>query len=402
MKSLKKFALPVVASVLVLGLGGIVGWLSIQDPIPDALPYQVALPQSEAPAQSASDVADPIPDGDTAITMTEEPEPTGEAPEAVVEEATQETAAAASNEIVEDAVSENSITEDAGAEDTVTANTVADASANEARAISMQPTPHPDLIEKGRYGLMPVISADGAESWQIYARPFDDSDTRPQIALVIGDLGLNRAQTHQALQLPGSVTLAFSPYAEGLQEWVIQARAAGHEVLLEMPMEPPNYPADDPGPRALLTSLGPTQNLDRLDWLLSRFQGYVGVIENMGGRFSTSPLHIEPVLVVLKRRGLTYISRRRNLDSLSHEIASEIELLSVGIDIEVDSDPSKQQINQRLAAAENRAIRTGTAIAGGRAYPTTFEAVRSWIEALESRDAVLAPLTAVIARQGTG
>jgi polysaccharide deacetylase 2 family uncharacterized protein YibQ len=400
MKRPKIRALPIVSGVLVLGLGGVVGWLSIQEPLPDSLPYQVNLPYTEpSVAVVADEPAETRPDGDTSITMTEEPEPVPE-PEPVVD-----TAAVEETEVeTVDAAATDEPATGPAAEATV--SIAADTSSEEAstpqRALRMQPIPHPDLIEKGRYGLMPVISADGAESWQIYARPYDDTDPRPQVALVIGDLGLNRAQTHQALQLPGSVTLAFSPYADGLQEWVRQARAAGHEVLLEMPMEPPNYPADDPGPRALLTSLGPTQNLDRLDWLLSRFQGYVGVIENMGGRFSTSPLHIEPVLTVLKRRGLMYISRRRNLDSLSREIAADIDLLSVGIDIEVDIDPSTREIDQRLSAAENRARRTGAAIAGARPYPATFEAVRAWMEELESRDAVLAPVTAVIARLETG
>ena len=390
--------LPVVAGTLVLGLGGLLGWLSIQEPLPEELPFTVELPDVAETAPVIAETVEPArAEDDTSITMTEEPEPE---PDAEPETDLADTVVADAADGIDEPEEPVTDSETVAANDAETADTkVAE---TDPRATRMQPTPHPDLIEKGRYGLMPVISADGDESWQIYARPFDDSDPRPQIALVIGDLGLNRTQTHQALQLPGSVTLAFSPYAEGLQEWVRQARAAGHEVLLEMPMEPPNYPADDPGPRALLTSLGPTQNLDRLDWLLSRFQGYVGVIENMGGRFSTSPLHIEPVLVVLKRRGLMYISRRRNLDSLSHEIAKDIELLSVGVDIEVDSDPSAQVIGQRLSAAENRAKRTGGAIAGARPYPATFDAVRAWIEELESRDAILAPLTAVMARLETG
>ena len=402
MKRPKIRALPIVSGALVLGLGGVVGWLSTQEPLPNALPYQVDLPYTERPAAAVADEPDVSrPAGDASITMTAEPEPEPE-PEPVVETAAAEEVEAKAVTVDAAAADEPATEPAVDATESMAAVTAPDEKSIPKRALRMQPIPHPDLVEKGRYGLMPIISADGAESWQIYARPYDDTDPRPPVALVIGDLGLNRAQTHLALQLPGSVTLAFSPYADGLQEWVRQARAAGHEVLLEMPMEPPNYPADDPGPRALSTSLGPTQNLDRLDWLLSRFQGYVGVIENMGGRFSTSPLHIEPVLIVLKRRGLMYISRHRNLDSLSHKIAANIDLLSVGVDIDVDADPSTREIDQRLSAAENRARRTGAAIAGARAYPATFEAVRAWIEELESRDAVLAPLTAVIARLETG
>ena len=57
---------------------------------------------------------------------------------------------------------------------------------------------------------------------------------------------------------------------------VARARGEGHEVLLQVPMEPFDYPDNDPGPQTLLTSLDAGQNIDRLHWLMSRFQGYVG------------------------------------------------------------------------------------------------------------------------------
>ena len=51
-------------------------------------------------------------------------------------------------------------------------------------------------------------------------------------------------------------------------------------------MEPFDYPDNDPGPQTLLTSLTPDQNIDRLHWLMSRFQGYVGIVSYMGARFT--------------------------------------------------------------------------------------------------------------------
>lgn len=369
---------------LSLALGGaLVGWLAGQDPVPDPLPYIISLPV-EMPAGDEGVEAAPSPEPDPAITMTP------------VEAARNDTDAAAPSDEPQVAMQPAPV---AGAGLTASPALPLSAIGLGERASSMQPAPHPALVEQGRYGLVPIVSADGRESWQVYARPFNDSDPRPLVALVFAELGMSRAKTHQVLQLPGAVTLAFSPYAEGLEDWVREARAAGHEVLLEVPMEPHGYPSNDPGPRALLTSLGPTQNLDRLNWLLGRFPGYVGIMEGMGGRFATSLPHMETVLDAVKRRGLLYVDRRRGASSVSIEIAQQIGLLSVGVEIDIDADPSPREIARRLTAAENRVQRTGTVVLIARPYPVTVNAVRDWISTFEEKSITLAPLTAVAARQ---
>ncbi len=356
--------------------GILAGWLATQEPLPEALPYYVTLPSEEPASTNAAETAAAEPDESIIMSAVESATATDEAanepPETVAEPAMA----------------------------TAEWQSLKSISLG-ARASSMQPAPHPALVEQGRYGLMPIISADGRESWQVYARPFNDDHPNPLVALVFAELGMSRGKSHKVLQLPGAVTLAFSPYAEGLEEWVRQARAAGHEVLLEVPMEPPSYPADDPGPRALLTSLGPTQNLDRLDWLLGRFQGYVGIMESMGGRFASSPLHLEPVLAALKRRGLLYVDRRRGASSVSSAMAKGIDLLRVGAEIEIDIDPAPREIERRLVAAENRAQRTGSVVLVAHPYPVTVDAVRNWLGTLEDKALVLAPLTAVAARRAT-
>lgn len=371
-----------------LAFGAVIGWLATQDPPPDALPYHVLLPVetpvvvAEAPAETVDAEGT-----DTTITMTEVDQvSTDGGPDAApgAEESSTEP---------ETVVAEMPMP--------VIGPTSLRGIGLGERASTMQPAPHPLLVEQGRHGLMPIISADGRESWQVYARPFDDADPRPLVALVVTGLGMSQAKTHKVLQLPGAVTLAFSPYAEGLSEWIRQARAAGHEILLEVPMEPPSYPSDDPGPRALMTSLGPAQNSDRLDWLLGRFQGYVGLLQSMGGRFAASPLHLEPVLETAKRRGLMYVDLRRGVSSLSSEMAGQLDLLQVGADIEIDADPAPHEIERRLSAAENRAQRTGSAVLVAHPYPITVDTVLAWIDTLEEKGVALAPLTAVAARQAT-
>ncbi len=126
-------------------------------------------------------------------------------------------------------------------------------------------------------GPLPIIGADGRTAAEAYARPFTPNG-RPKVSMVIGGLGLNAQTTRAAIEtLPGEITLSFAPYAEGLQGWIDLARAHGHEVLLETPMEPADYPANDPGPYTLIAANRPEDTVRKLEWLMSRATGYFGL-----------------------------------------------------------------------------------------------------------------------------
>ncbi len=268
--------------------------------------------------------------------------------------------------------------------------------------IYLEPAPHPSLVEETPDGLLPIIAPDGSQSWQVYARPFDDSRGLPQIAVVIGELGLNQAASYQAIQLPGEVTLAFAPYARDLEGWIDQARMAGHEVLLEVPMEPTTFPNDDPGPRALLTSLKPAENIQRLEWLLGRFVGYVGVTDHMGSGFASSRDHLEPVLRALKNRGLMYLDVHGPGNPLPAEIAAGLSMFHVARDVDLDIVTSRKRIAQQLAEAERIALESGAAVAMGRPFPVTINLLANWLPALAKKGIAVVPVTAVAARRRAG
>lgn len=264
----------------------------------------------------------------------------------------------------------------------------------------LKPAPDPGLVEESQKGPLPAIGKDGREPWRVYARPFDHKDTRPRIAITINWLGLSGAATETAIQqLPGGVTLAFAPYAENLARWVELARAAGHEVLLNLPMEPLNYPANDPGPQTLLTSLSPARNLDRLEWTLSRGTGYVGVTNYMGSRFTTSAAALKPVLQALKGRGLLFLDSRSSSRSLVSEVAAELGLPWVENNRFLDNQASRVAIDKELAALETMARVQGHAIGIGFPYPVTLERLAAWIPTLERKGFVLVPVSAVAAEK---
>ncbi len=260
----------------------------------------------------------------------------------------------------------------------------------------LAPAPDPGLIIDGRNGPLPVIGPDGRRAWQVYARPFDGPQSRPRIAILLAGLGLSQAATKAAIQqLPGTVTLGFAPYARGLADWMNEARAAGHEVFLELPMEPFDYPESDPGPHTLLTSLQQGDNLERLDWLLSRTSGYVGVTNFMGDKFTSAPESLGPILEALRDRGLMFLDARTSRDSIAGELATRIDLPRALNNRFLDNEASRIAIDGKLLELEDIAKTVGYAVGIGFPYPVTLERIARWSATLEDKGIVLAPISAV-------
>lgn len=173
------------------------------------------------------------------------------------------------------------------------------------------PAPDPGLVANSPDGPLPITGKDGRQAWQVYARPFDHNDRRPRLALIVTGLGLDHALSQAAIdRLPGPVTLAFDPYADGLKDAFTQARSLGHETLLGLPMEPLDYPRQDPGPLTLLASLTEDDNIARLDKLMAAGTGYVGFVTLWGGRLVTEKSALLPILDTLQKRGLMLIDNK--------------------------------------------------------------------------------------------
>lgn len=167
-----------------------------------------------------------------------------------------------------------------------------------ARTITLATAPDNRLVERSRYGLLPKSGPEGATPAKIYARPIGPEPmAKPagRIALLVGGLGISQSGTADAIaKLPPPVSLAFAPYGTELERTVQRARGEGHEVFLQLPMEPFDYPDNDPGPHTLLTGPKAPDNIDKLHWALGRFTGYVGIVNFLGGRFTADESALSP------------------------------------------------------------------------------------------------------------
>jgi hypothetical protein len=250
------------------------------------------------------------------------------------------------------------------------------------------------LTEAGPFGQLPRIGPDGRRPFLEYARPFDFEDARPKVAILLLGLGLQAELFDAALALPGAISLQLSPYAPDLPTLVQRARRAGHEVLLDVPMEPADYPASDPGPHTLLAGSSPDENLERLNWLLARAPGYIAVAGG-GERFGASA-QAGDVLDVLARRGLALVEIGA---SQLQGAAAAAGLPYASAPRALEQAPSVRSIDDALAGLAAQALADGSALAALQSYPASLERLRLWAATLDDEGLVLAPVSAVLIEQ---
>jgi polysaccharide deacetylase 2 family uncharacterized protein YibQ len=256
---------------------------------------------------------------------------------------------------------------------------------------------NPRLLETSRYGMIPV-TADGLKPSSVYAGGNEilraRASTMPAIAVVIQGLGVGAAKTNDAIvKLPGAVTLAFTPYGADPAKLVERARTQGHEVLMQVPMEPFDYPDNDPGPQTLLTSAAADQNMDRLHFHLSRFQGYAGLANFMGSRFVTTDAAMQPLIREAAKRGLAWFDDGAAPRSLAGQIAQSQAVPFAKADLTIDTVPTAADIDRALAQLETVARQRGVAVGVASALPISIDRIGSWIKLLEGRGILLVPLT---------
>jgi polysaccharide deacetylase 2 family uncharacterized protein YibQ len=264
----------------------------------------------------------------------------------------------------------------------------------------------PRITDTSRHGAIPKIGTDGTRPSDVYAHPVKPQASRadlPRIAIVVQGLGVSANGTAEALaKLPAPVTFGFVPYATDIDRWVARATGENHEVLLQVGMEPFDYPDNDPGPQTLLASLAPEQNIDRLHWFLSRFAGYVGVTGLMGARFAASDQALAPVIREVGKRGLIWFDDAPSPRSAATQISGAANVAFAKADAVLDAVPTAVEIDNALARLEAIARSRGIAVAAAGALPVTIARIAEWAKTADARGILLVPISMVANRAKSG
>lgn len=248
-------------------------------------------------------------------------------------------------------------------------------------------------------GMGTFVPARRPPLWLRNAVPVTVAPGQPMIAVVLDDLGLNRPAARRAIALPGPLTLSFMTYAEGLRGFAADARAAGHELLLHVPMEPRD-PTYDPGPNALRIGLSRDEISRRLRWDLARFDGFVGINNHMGSKFTAAPEGIGQVMRELRARDLLFLDSVTSAASVAWRAAARSGVPFARRDVFLDHNRrDADSIRGQLARLERIAQRRGFAVGIGHPHKATLEVLADWLPEARRRGIALVPISAIVNHQ---
>ena len=259
----------------------------------------------------------------------------------------------------------------------------------------MAATPNDALLETSPFGRLPIVSPTGLRPMDQYARPWSGAHGT-RIAIVVGGLGLSQTGTQRAIkQLPEEVTLAFAASGNSLQRWMQDARRSGHEILLQVPLEPFDYPANNPGPDTLLTSQSAARNIENLHKAMGEITNYTGVMNYLGGRFLASPAALEPVMRDIGKRGLLFLDDGTSAQSKSGTLAKTLAVPHAFADIQLDGELNADAITRKLDELERIARRNGSAIGIASAFDESVDAISAWCENAATRGIEIVAVSAL-------
>lgn len=259
--------------------------------------------------------------------------------------------------------------------------------------------PDPSLSERGATGIIPKRSAEGLRAMDVYSRRPDTEGNFgvARVVIVLGGMGISQTSTQQAIQtLPPSITLAFAPYGNSLKRWMEESRRKGHELLLQVPMEPIDYPQNNPGPHTLRADANLQENLANLHWSMSRITNYVGIMNYLGNKLLSQPASLAPIFAEISKRGLLFLEDGTVQNSVGEGVAVKELVPYARGNILIDNIRSRAAIGEKLVRLAEEAKRTGLAIGVGNAFPDTIDLVAQFAQQAKQNGIEITPVSAIV------
>jgi len=260
--------------------------------------------------------------------------------------------------------------------------------------------PVPDLVEKSEFGSLPRISDGNVRPLDAYSQSSGVTGAN-RIAIIVGGLGLSQTGTQAAIKdLPSSISLGFSPFGNSLQRWMQNSRREGHEVVLQIPMEPLGYPTINPGPRTLVSSVEAGQNLMNLRWAMGRMTNYPVVMNYLGAGLTSKSAAMRPVLQEIRDRGLGYVDDGSASASVAVKLAQDLKLPHASGNIIIDAVRDETRMRNNLKVLESLAKARGYAIGTASAFPESVRVIKDWAKQAEKSNIIIVPVSNLLKDYG--
>ncbi len=295
----------------------------------------------------------------------------------------------------EAAPEEGAATEEAPVESTADAGEVVMEESTVQVSVPLKQALNRAMLETTPKGLkLPMRSENGGEPWEYYRKPNTSSDELPIVAIILTGLGLDEEATDEVAKRNEFLTMSFSPYAPNLPQQITRARSYGHEVWLDLPMEPEDYPASDAGPFTLMKDLPEEELKERLFHVLGSAGMYTGLVSFPPGEVFSGYRNMGMVAEELKNRGLLMLLRTRSYTSAKTEDHTLYMNRQLGVQTRGTNASTEQLLTELEAVARSFDYAIGVA-----AYsPEMLNKIEQWAATLSEKSLVLAPVSAVIER----
>ena len=220
----------------------------------------------------------------------------------------------------------------------------------------------------------------------------------PRLAIVIDDIGETLSAPHELLSLGVPITFSVLPdlpHSRQAAELIAQSH---REFIIHLPMQPLDYPAQNPGPRPLLLSFDAEQTRRRMDSYLRELPGAVGASNHMGSAYTADPERMALVQELLAERQLFFLNSKTSPTPVPAAIARRGRFAYLERDVFLDNERDTRLITRALNQALLRARRNGHAIAIGHPYPETVQVLNNALSGPTLRGVELVSLTDLLDR----
>ena len=175
-----------------------------------------------------------------------------------------------------------------------------------------------------------------------------------------------------------------------------RARLCGKEVLLHLPMEPKNYPEENPGPQAIYVDLKEGEIRRRVREALKAVPGAKGVDNHMGSRATEDPVVMQTLLDELKKQGLFFVDAQTTPNSVAYEIATRLGAPCVKSTGFFDDKNDAAAIQKTLLSLAMTAQTRHRVLAIGHCRKATLEALKAVLPKIREMGVELVPASEVL------
>jgi uncharacterized protein len=261
-----------------------------------------------------------------------------------------------------------------------------------------------DVAESSNTGVLRFdFSRDGVRTHSIHvisplaagprspaiSRAHPQAGRNGELAIIIDDMGHDRAAADEVLALPFRLTVSILPHlplSAGVAE---EAHRRGDQVMLHLPMEPEPGSSGPDGvmqePIELRVGMSADQVNSTLAGMLETVPHAAGVNNHEGSRATADAPLMQSLMPALRARNLFFIDSRTTAATLAYMTAERDGVPAASRKVFLDDTPTEEAIIAQLELAARDAERDGSAIAIGHPHPATIAALAQAVPPLESR-----------------